>query len=78
MCVHSILHIIFFSLRLSSSYELNVTESVMNQLVVLTFAYVPACVLNGGVAVDIGKQTETESVLVIGWVRKAIYQDTAG
>lgn len=49
-----------------------------NQLEVLTFAYVPASVLDGGVAVDIGKQTETESVLVIGRVCKAVNQNAAG
>lgn len=43
-----------------------------------TFAYVPACVLDGGVAVDVGQQAEAEAVLVVGWVREAVHQDAAG
>lgn len=43
-----------------------------------TFAYVPARVLDGGVAVDVGKQSEAEPVLVVGGVREAIHQDTTG
>lgn len=43
-----------------------------------TFAYVPARVLDGGVAVDVGKQPKAEPVLVVGGVCEAIHQDTAG
>lgn len=44
----------------------------------LTFAYVPARVLDGGVAVDVGQQAEAESILVVGWVCEAVHQHTAG
>lgn len=38
----------------------------------------PACVLNGGIAVDVGKQAEAEAVLVVGWVCEPVHQDAAG
>lgn len=40
-----------------------------------TFAYVPACVFDGGVAVDVGQQAEAEAVLVVGRVGEAVHQD---
>lgn len=43
-----------------------------------TFAYVPPCVFNGGIAVDVGQQAEAEAVLVVGRVREAVHQDAAG
>ena len=43
-----------------------------------TFAYVSACVLYSGIAVDVGKQAQAEAVLVVGRVREAVYQDAAG
>lgn len=49
----------------------------MNYLVQPTFAYVPACVFDGGVAVDIGQQAEAEAVLVVGRVCEAVHQDAA-
>lgn len=42
-----------------------------------TFADVPACVLDGGVAIDVGKQAETEAIFVVGGVREAVHQDAA-
>lgn len=42
-----------------------------------TFADVPACVLYGGVAIDVGQQAEAEAVFVVGGVREAIHQDAA-
>lgn len=42
-----------------------------------TFAYVPARVLDGWVAVDVGKQAEAEAVLVVGRVCEAVNQDAA-
>lgn len=44
----------------------------------LTFANVPTCVFDGGVAVDVGQQAEAKAVLVVGWVCEAIHQDAAG
>lgn len=41
-----------------------------------TFANVPPGVLNGGVAVDVGEQAETESVAVVGGIREAIDKHT--
>lgn len=43
-----------------------------------TFADVPACVLNGRVAVDVGKQAEAEAVLVVGWICETVHQHAAG
>lgn len=43
-----------------------------------TFAYVSACVFDGGVAVDVGQQAEAEAVLIVGWVCEAVHQDAAG
>lgn len=42
-----------------------------------TFADVPARVLDGGVAIDVGQQAETEAIFVVGGVREAVYQDAA-
>ena len=39
----------------------------------LTFAYVPARVLDGGVPVDVGQQTQAEAVLVVGGVGEAVH-----
>lgn len=41
------------------------TVSVMFALLRPTFAYVPACVFDGGVAVDVGQQAEAEAILVV-------------
>lgn len=41
-----------------------------------TFANVPAGVLNCGVAVDVGQQSEAEAVLVVGRVSEAIHKHT--
>ena len=49
----------------------------MKYLVQPTFAYVPACVFDGGVAVDVGQQAEAEAVLVVGRVCEAVHQHTA-
>lgn len=43
-----------------------------------TFAYVPARVFDGGVAVDIRQQAEAEAVFVVGWVCEAVHQHAAG
>ena len=43
-----------------------------------TFADVPACVLDGGVAVDVGEQAQAEAVLVVGGVGEAVHQDAGG
>lgn len=42
-----------------------------------TFAYVPARVFDGGVAVDVGQQAEAETVFVVGRVREAVHQHAA-
>lgn len=42
-----------------------------------TFADVPARVLYGRVAVDVGQQAETEAVFVVGGVREAVHEDAA-
>ena len=44
----------------------------------VTFADVPPRVLDGGVAVDVGQQAQTEAVLVVGRVGESVHQDTAG
>ena len=41
-----------------------------------TFSDVSACVLDGGVAVDVGQQAQTEAVLGAGGVGEAVHQDT--
>lgn len=41
-----------------------------------TFADVPSGVLNGRVAVDVGEQSETESVAVVGGICEAIDEHT--
>lgn len=38
----------------------------------------PACVLDRGVAVDVGQQAEAEAVFVVGWVCETINQNAAG
>lgn len=43
-----------------------------------TFAYVPARVLDGGVAVDVGKEAQAEAVLVVAGVSEAVHQDAVG
>lgn len=42
-----------------------------------TFADVPACVLDGGIAIDVGQQAEAEAVLVVGGVGEAVHEDAA-
>lgn len=42
-----------------------------------TFAYVSAGVLDGGVAVDVGQQTQAEAVLVVRRVCETVHQDAA-
>lgn len=43
-----------------------------------TFAYVPACVFDGRVAVDVGEKAETEAVLVVRRVCEAVHQNATG
>ena len=43
-----------------------------------TFADVPAGVLDGGVAVDVGQQAEAEAVLVVRGVGEAVHQHAGG
>lgn len=43
-----------------------------------TFANMPPCILNGGVAVNIREQPQAKSVLVVGRISEAIHQDTGG
>ena len=38
----------------------------------------PACVLDGGVSVDVGEQAQAEAVLVVGGVCEAVHQDAGG
>lgn len=54
-------------------------RNATNQLHVAqpTFANVPACVLYGGVAIDVGQQAEAEAVFVVRGVREAVHQDAA-
>lgn len=40
-----------------------------------TFADVPAGVLDGGIAVDVGQQAQAEAVAIVGWVGEAVHQD---
>lgn len=42
------------------------------------FADVPAGVLDGGVAVDVGEQAQAEAVLVVGGVSEAVHEHAGG
>lgn len=67
--------IVHFVRHSPSAFYLTSVCVVMSQP---TFAYVPACVFDGGVAVDVGQQAEAETVFVVGRVREAVHQHTAG
>ena len=43
-----------------------------------TFADVPPGVLDGGVAVDVGQQAETEAVAVVGGICEAVHEHAGG
>lgn len=44
----------------------------------LTFPNVPPGVLDGGVAVDVGEQTEAEAVAVVGGICEAVDENAGG
>lgn len=49
-----------------------------NIIQVDTFANMASSVFNSGVAIDVRKQAQTETILVVGWVSEAIDQHACG